>query len=176
MITSRFRVALGLIGAVVFFAVTAGAQQRPAPAPGGAATSAPAGTSPASAPNAARPVPPVSAVSDDYIIGAEDVLAISVWKNETLSRTVPVRPDGKISLPLLNDIQAAGLTAMQLRDKIAGALRDGAAVECTWTSTTSGTRRSVRAPTRPFCSSRASIRTRSPSCCRASRTGGGYCY
>jgi polysaccharide export outer membrane protein len=52
----------------------------------------------------------------EYRIGPEDVLQISVWKNEAMSRTVPVRPDGKISLPLLNDVQAAGLTPMQLRD------------------------------------------------------------
>lgn len=52
----------------------------------------------------------------EYKIGPEDELYISVWKNETLTRTVPVRPDGKISLPLLNDVQAAGLTPMQLRD------------------------------------------------------------
>ena len=52
----------------------------------------------------------------DYKIGPEDVLDIAVWSNTALSRTVPVRPDGKISIPLLNDVQAAGLTAMQLRD------------------------------------------------------------
>jgi len=52
----------------------------------------------------------------DYRIGPEDVLDISVWNNTAISRTVPVRPDGKISLPLLNDVQAAGLTPMQLRD------------------------------------------------------------
>src|SRR5207245_9909768 len=51
----------------------------------------------------------------DYRIGPEDVLDIAVWNNTAISRTVPVRPDGKISLPLLNDVQAAGLTAMQLR-------------------------------------------------------------
>jgi polysaccharide export outer membrane protein len=51
-----------------------------------------------------------------YRIGAEDMLQISVWKNEMLSRTVPVRPDGKISLPLVNDVQAAGLTALELRE------------------------------------------------------------
>ena len=50
-----------------------------------------------------------------YRIGPEDVLQVSVWKNEALSRTVPVRPDGKISLPLVNDVQAAGLTPMELR-------------------------------------------------------------
>jgi polysaccharide export outer membrane protein len=52
----------------------------------------------------------------EYRIGPEDVLQISVWKNEAMSQTVPVRPDGKISLPLLNDLQAAGLTPIQLRD------------------------------------------------------------
>jgi polysaccharide export outer membrane protein len=51
-----------------------------------------------------------------YRIGAEDVLHISVWKNEAMSRTVPVRPDGMISLPLINDVAAAGLTPMELRD------------------------------------------------------------
>ena len=51
-----------------------------------------------------------------YVIGPEDVLDISVWENTQISRTVPVRPDGKVSLPLVNDVQAAGLTPMQLRD------------------------------------------------------------
>ena len=51
----------------------------------------------------------------DYRIGPEDVLDISVWNNVAISRTVPVRPDGKISLPLVNDVQAGGLTPTQLR-------------------------------------------------------------
>jgi polysaccharide biosynthesis/export protein len=58
----------------------------------------------------------------DYAIGSEDVLEIAVWNNTTITRTLPVRPDGKISLPLLDDVQAAGLTATQLRDNIARAL------------------------------------------------------
>ena len=57
-----------------------------------------------------------TAAPETYRIGAEDLLQISVWKNETMSRVVPVRPDGKISLPLLNDVQAAGLTALELRE------------------------------------------------------------
>ena len=56
---------------------------------------------------------------DVYRIGPEDNLTISVWKNDALTRTVPVRPDGKISLPLLNDVQAAGLSAQELRDVLA---------------------------------------------------------
>jgi polysaccharide export outer membrane protein len=54
----------------------------------------------------------------EYVIGPEDVLDIVVWGNSEISRTVPVRPDGKISLPLLNDAQAAGLTPMQFRDAL----------------------------------------------------------
>jgi polysaccharide export outer membrane protein len=57
-----------------------------------------------------------AAVNGDYKIGPEDVLDIAVWNNTAISRAVPVRPDGKISLPLLNDVQVAGLTPMQLRD------------------------------------------------------------
>ena len=53
---------------------------------------------------------------DAYRIGPEDVLQVAVWKNEAMSRTLPVRPDGKISLPLLSDVQAAGLTAIELRE------------------------------------------------------------
>ena len=56
------------------------------------------------------------AAPESYRIGPEDTLQISVWKNDAMSRAVPVRPDGKISLPLLNDVQAAGLTALELRD------------------------------------------------------------
>lgn len=55
---------------------------------------------------------------DKYVIGPEDVLDIFVWKEESLTKTVPVRIDGKISLPLLDDIQAAGLTPLQLKEDI----------------------------------------------------------
>ena len=58
----------------------------------------------------------------EYIIGQEDVLEIAVWNNTAITRTVPVRPDGKISVPLLDDVQAAGLTAMQLRENLIKAL------------------------------------------------------
>ena len=50
----------------------------------------------------------------EYVIGPDDVLHVAVWKEPDLSATLPVRPDGKISLPLLNDVQAAGLTPQQL--------------------------------------------------------------
>ncbi len=67
---------------------------------------------------------PQSATDDpSYVIGSADVLNISVWKEPDISRTVPVRPDGKISLPLLNDIHAAGLTPLQLAQVITEGLR-----------------------------------------------------
>lgn len=66
----------------------------------------------------------VAATTDPaYVIGEEDVLNINVWKEPEVSRTVPVRPDGKISLPLINDVQAAGLTPAQLGMAITEKLR-----------------------------------------------------
>lgn len=59
-----------------------------------------------------------------YRIGPEDVLMISVWQNKDISNTVPVRPDGMISLPLLNDVQAAGLTPEQLRGVLIKRLKE----------------------------------------------------
>ena len=88
------------------------AAAAPATTPTAATTPMPSG---AAAPAGGYPL------STDYVIGPEDLLMITVWKNDALSRTLPVRPDGKISLPLLYDVQAAGLTAMQLRDKLANA-------------------------------------------------------
>jgi len=63
-------------------------------------------------------VPPRDIVAADYVIGADDVLAINVWKEPDLSRTVPVRPDGKITLPLVGDIAATGQTPKQLQASI----------------------------------------------------------
>lgn len=64
----------------------------------------------------------LAAATEDptYKIGPQDVIRIDVWREDQLTRTVPVRPDGKITLPLLNDVQAAGLTPMEL----AGNLRE----------------------------------------------------
>ena len=59
-----------------------------------------------------------SGAENPYRIGPEDVLHISVWGNQELTRDMPVRPDGKISMPLIQDIQAEGLTAEELSDVI----------------------------------------------------------
>jgi polysaccharide export outer membrane protein len=61
---------------------------------------------------------------DSYVIGANDVLSVSVWKEPDVSRSVPVRSDGKISLPLVGELQAGGQTPQQLEQEIAKRLRN----------------------------------------------------
>ena len=104
-------------------AVTATPAVEPAAAPGNATPTAGPAAAPPPAPTPKTPpvVRNASAVdmSKEYLIGPEDVLDITVWKNcPDLCRTVPVRPDGKMSLPLVNDVQAAGLTPMDLRQHL----------------------------------------------------------
>lgn len=68
---------------------------------------------------AAPPATTEFATAADFRIGPEDILDVQVWKNcPDLCRTVPVRPDGKVSLPLVNDIRAAGLTTTELREQL----------------------------------------------------------
>ncbi|PYQ10350.1 MAG: sugar ABC transporter substrate-binding protein [Acidobacteria bacterium] len=61
--------------------------------------------------------------NNDYRIGVGDVLNIQVWKETDLTRSVPVRPDGKISFPLLDDLQAAGLTPLELKSVLSERLK-----------------------------------------------------
>ncbi len=102
----------------VFGLAMAVAAKEPSKAP----ASAPAPTAPA---DSARTFEkPASVVTDSsYVIGPQDVLDISVWKEPDFTRVAPVRPDGKISLPLINDVQAAGLTPVQLAASLAMMLR-----------------------------------------------------
>jgi len=77
---------------------------------------------PANKPDVAGAMP-ADATPPDYVLGSDDQLHITVWKETDFTVTLPVRPDGKISLPLINDIQAAGLTPMQLRVSITEKLK-----------------------------------------------------
>ena len=87
------------------------------------AQDAPKGDSKTTPSSAATPAPAVAATDAGYKIGPQDVLRVDVWKEPEISRAVPVRPDGKISLPLLNDVQASGLTAMELANVITEGLK-----------------------------------------------------
>jgi len=100
--------------AFLIFVIPANAQQNAVPKqPATPTASGDAPKQPASA----------AAADGNYVIGAQDVLDISVWKEPEVSRVVPVRPDGKISLPLLNDVQAAGLTPAMLAAQITESLK-----------------------------------------------------
>lgn len=69
-------------------------------------------------PGAEHPPEPAPGLRDTYVIGIPDLLRVSVWKNPELTVDVPVRSDGKISVPLLDDVQAEGLTAEELKEVI----------------------------------------------------------
>jgi len=71
-----------------------------------------------------EPLADTSASSDQYVIGPEDVLYINVWREEALTRTILVRADGKISLPLVDEVQAAGLTPLQLKQSLTEKLKN----------------------------------------------------
>jgi polysaccharide biosynthesis/export protein len=82
-------------------------------APALAQAPAPPAAAAAAAPRATDPVVPPG-----YVIGADDVLSIVYWKDKDMSAEAQVRPDGRIALPLINEVQAAGLTPEQLRQRI----------------------------------------------------------
>jgi polysaccharide export outer membrane protein len=106
LVRQRLLAAIAATAAVVSFADAPSAQDAPAPQP-----STPAPVQSATDANG-TPLPA------DYVIGPNDVLSIKYWREDTMSAEVAVRPDGKISLPLLNDVQAAGLTPDDLRVRI----------------------------------------------------------
>jgi polysaccharide export outer membrane protein len=97
----RLRCGVVWLLAVILSATAAAAQSKP----------------PAAA--AATPTPIVT--PPDYTIGAGDILSIVFWREKDMSTEATVRPDGRISLPLLNDVEAAGLTPEQLRVRLAAA-------------------------------------------------------
>ncbi len=100
----------------VFASAAAAQQPTTAAAPAGSRGAVPpAAVPPVAVPPAAAP--PGVPVPPDYVIGPEDILSVVYWREKDMSTDVAVRPDGKISLPLLNDISAAGLSPTQLRDR-----------------------------------------------------------
>jgi polysaccharide export outer membrane protein len=84
----------------------------------------PAASSPqVAAPVSAASTPAAVTASETYVIGPSDVLTVTVWKEPTLSGPILVRPDGMITMPLLGDVQASGLTPLRLADQIASRLK-----------------------------------------------------
>jgi polysaccharide export outer membrane protein len=109
------------IAALVLIGSMALAQDTPSQADAAPAPASPASDKVASVKQTS--VVPASKGGPEYVIGPEDVLHVAVWKEADLTATLPVRPDGKISLPLLNDVQAAGMTPEQLSESLTGKLK-----------------------------------------------------
>jgi polysaccharide export outer membrane protein len=108
-------------GSLLAFAVLASAlfcpaQEAGTPAGPAVASASPATSRPSAQATAAR-------IDDSYMIGPGDVLTVAVWKEQALSGNLLVRPDGMISMSLIGDIQASGLTPLQLADQIATRLK-----------------------------------------------------
>jgi polysaccharide biosynthesis/export protein len=108
----------GLVTAISCVTVIAKAQESPKPAQSSIVVS---GDHSGGGDRSSSIAPPKA--GSDYLIGADDVLDVNVWKEQELTRSLQVRPDGKISMPLLNDVQAAGLTPTQLAQSITDKLK-----------------------------------------------------
>ena len=124
---------VGLILLVGLCSVAVYAQDSAAQATDSTDTAKPVLPASAPAPDEAKAAPlpasntPASRVpavrSSTYVVGIGDVLEINVWKESELSKTVPVRPDGMITLPLIGEIKAVGLTPDQLKEQLTVALQ-----------------------------------------------------
>jgi polysaccharide export outer membrane protein len=109
------------VAALIVISSMAVAQNAPAQTAAASPVSAPGPDTRGSEKAAAAA--PSSLAGAEYVIGPEDVLHVQVWKENDLTATLPVRPDGKISLPLLNDVQAAGLTPEELAGMLTAKLK-----------------------------------------------------
>jgi len=116
MAAPRITAVLTLLGLVSIGAFAQSGSASQPPAPGAAPADKQAGETRSEGSRAARS-------DSSYVIGANDVLAINVWKEPDISRSVPVRSDGKISLPLVGELQASGQTPRQLEQEISKRLQ-----------------------------------------------------
>lgn len=108
-----------LVSAVVLPAAAQNPQPPPAPPPSTTPQPQPEPATPPAGAQAPVTMPAGIAPPSDYVIGAEDVLEVVVWREKDMSTQVTVRPDGMVSLPLLNDVQAGGLSPEQFRTRVA---------------------------------------------------------
>jgi polysaccharide biosynthesis/export protein len=105
-----------VIGTLVLANALSGFAQAPTPQPPPPAPSKPATT--------AAPTQPAESLAPEYRIARGDKLRVEVYKDDYLSQSVQVRPDGRITLPLAGDVMASGLTPIELKDRLATALKE----------------------------------------------------
>jgi polysaccharide export outer membrane protein len=113
--SSRWKSAIAAALTCLWLSTGLPAQAGPASTTG---SNAAAGTS------ATEAAAPPKLHDDSFVIGNDDVLAINVWKEPDISRSIPVRSDGKISLPLVGEVQATGQTPLKLEKEIAARLKN----------------------------------------------------
>ena len=113
------------VGPGIFFILLAGSMcaQAPPSTPGQSATPVSAAQVSSPQPAEAATTPATKAHDDHFVIGNDDQLIINVWKEPEVSRTLPVRSDGRISLPLVGEVQATGRSPLQLEQEIAEKLK-----------------------------------------------------
>ena len=116
--TRRFRLGLIAVTSVGLLSRVVWAQEPAAGSAASSTTAVPVAGQNADASGAAK------AHDNSFVIGNDDVLNINVWKEPDISRSIPVRSDGKISLPLVGEVQAAGLTPLKLEKDIASKLKN----------------------------------------------------
>ncbi len=114
---SKWKAALAALLLIGSIALAQDAPAQPASSPASDKTAADKTAS------KTTPAPSAGPAGPEYVIGPEDVLHVAVWKEADLTATLPVRPDGKISLPLLDDVQAAGMTPKQLAESVTEKLK-----------------------------------------------------
>lgn len=118
----RFKTDYALVAAgILIFAFAA---SSPAQTVASSTPTPDSASAPGAAPDQVTPPAVNRAHNNTYLIGDDDLLEINVWKEPELSKQVPVRSDGKISLPLVGELQAAGKTPVQLEDEITTRLRN----------------------------------------------------
>jgi polysaccharide biosynthesis/export protein len=115
----RLKADYAIVAGILLFAVSGSLPAQTVSGSANPESARPAGSAPD------QVTPPASRIHNNgYVIGDDDLLEINVWKEQELSRTIPVRSDGKISLPLVGEIQAAGRTPVQLEEEITSRLRN----------------------------------------------------
>jgi polysaccharide biosynthesis/export protein len=121
---TKFSLKRGVAVGFLLTAVSGGLHgQAPAATPAGSTQTAPSASQTDPSPAAGAAAVAGKAHDDTFVIGDDDVLAINVWKETDLTRSIPVRSDGKISLPLVGEMQAAGRTPLQLEQDISAKLK-----------------------------------------------------
>jgi len=118
------RTGVMLVSVPVLLLTCLWAQSRPNVATSAAVNNSGIDAAGATGTGATVPKPDPTIRDDAFVIGADDVLAVNVWKEPEISRSIPVRSDGKISLPLVGEVQAAGRTPLKLEQDIATRLRN----------------------------------------------------